>query len=76
MAGETGTGGHRPRPARQAAGCPVPGTTNRLFLKKFAKDSRNNSAKLFFLKFSGNLVKILGFRLLVVPYLVQQIVFS
>jgi hypothetical protein len=30
MAGGTGTGGHRPRPARQAAGCPVPGTSNRL----------------------------------------------
>ncbi len=33
MAGGTGTGGHRPLPARQAAGCPVPGTTNRLFLE-------------------------------------------
>ncbi len=34
MAGVTGTGGHRPRPARRAAGCPVPGTTERLFVKK------------------------------------------
>jgi hypothetical protein len=29
-AGGTGTGDRRPQPARQAAGCPVPGTTNRL----------------------------------------------
>jgi hypothetical protein len=37
MAGVTGTGGHHPQPARQAAGCPLPGTSNRLFLK----NSRN-----------------------------------